>query len=62
MGVPILKILGLQLGSFRTKWHLGASPMTKHKEYYKGEGGGFPQDRVMVSLVEFVFTHGLSVH
>jgi len=35
----------------RTKWHLGASPVAKHKVYYKGEGGDFPQVRVMVSLV-----------
>jgi hypothetical protein len=25
--------------------------MAKHKEYYKGEGGGFPQIRAVVSLV-----------
>jgi len=25
--------------------------MTKHKEYYKGEGDGFPQVRAMVGLV-----------
>jgi hypothetical protein len=25
--------------------------MAKHKVYYKGEGGGFPQVRVVVSLM-----------
>ncbi len=25
--------------------------MAKHKAYYKGEGGGFPQVQAMVSLV-----------
>jgi hypothetical protein len=44
------KIMGLQSceslnfeksWSHGTKWHLGASPMVKHREYYKGEGGGF---------------------
>jgi hypothetical protein len=25
--------------------------MERHKVYYKGEGGGFPQIRAMVSLV-----------
>jgi hypothetical protein len=25
--------------------------MERHKVYYKGEGGGFPQVRVMMSLV-----------
>jgi hypothetical protein len=49
--VPISKISGLQLGSPRTKWHLNVGPMAKHKEYYKGEGGGFLQVRAMVSLV-----------
>jgi len=27
------------------------NPMGNHIEYYKGEGGGFPQVRAMVSLV-----------
>jgi len=43
VGVPILKISGLQIKSFETKWHLGAGPVAMLKEYYKGEGGGFPQ-------------------
>jgi hypothetical protein len=30
---------------------LGASLMARHREYYKGEGGGFPQAWVVVSLV-----------
>jgi hypothetical protein len=34
-----------------TKWHLGVGPVAKHGEYYKGEGGGFPQVQAMVSLV-----------
>jgi hypothetical protein len=50
-GVSILKISGLPLGSLGTKWHLGASPVVRHKKCYKGEGGGFPQVRVVVSLV-----------
>jgi len=51
IGVPTLGISKFPLGSLGTKWHLGASPVAKHKEYYKGEGGGFPQVRVVVSLV-----------
>jgi hypothetical protein len=27
------------------------SPVAKHKEYYKGEGGGFPQARAVVSVM-----------
>ncbi len=41
VGVLISKILGLPTWESWTKWHLGASPMVKHREYYKGEGGGF---------------------
>jgi hypothetical protein len=33
-GIPNLGVLG-------QKWHLGAGPMAKHREYYKGEGDGF---------------------
>jgi hypothetical protein len=47
--VPTLGTSGL--GSLETKWHLGVGPVAKHKIYYKGEGGGFLQVRVVVSLV-----------
>jgi hypothetical protein len=51
VGVPTLGILGLPLGSPGTKWHLDIGLVAKHKVYYKGEGGGFPQVRAVVSLV-----------
>jgi len=56
MGVPTLGILGLPFGSSengspRTKSHLDVGLMERHKIYYKGEGGGFPQVQAMVSLV-----------
>jgi hypothetical protein len=51
MGVPILGISGLQLGNPGTKQHLGVGPVAKHKVYYKGEGDGFPQVQVVMSLV-----------
>jgi hypothetical protein len=35
----------------RDKMSFGCWPMAKHTIYYKGEGGGFPQVRVMVSFV-----------
>jgi hypothetical protein len=38
-------------GTPRTKCHLGAGPVARHIVYYKGEGGGFPQVRAMVSLM-----------
>jgi hypothetical protein len=41
--VPIVGISGLPLGSPGTKSHLDVAPMERHKVYYKGEGGGFPQ-------------------
>jgi hypothetical protein len=34
-----------------TKSHLDVAPVGRRKVYYKGEGGGFPQVRTMVSLV-----------
>jgi hypothetical protein len=34
-----------------TKWHLGIGSVATHMIYYKGEGGGFPQVRAMVSIV-----------
>jgi hypothetical protein len=51
IGVPIVGISGLSLGSPGTKWHLGAGLVDKHKVYYKGKGDGFPQVRTVVSLV-----------
>jgi hypothetical protein len=51
VGVPSVGISRLSLGSPRTKWHLGASPVTRHIVYYKGEGGGFPQVQAVVSLM-----------
>jgi hypothetical protein len=29
----------------------GANPVARHRMYYKGEGGGFPRIRVVVSFV-----------
>jgi hypothetical protein len=38
-------------GSPGTKCHLGVGPMARDKVYYMGEGGGFPQVRAVVSLM-----------
>ncbi len=51
VGVPTLAILGLPFESPGTKCHLDVGLMERHKVYYKGEGGGFPQVRAVVSLV-----------
>jgi hypothetical protein len=51
VGVPTLAISGLPFGSPGTKCHLDVGFVERHKVYYKGEGGGFPQVRAMVSLV-----------
>jgi hypothetical protein len=45
------KVAGFPFGSPRTKCYLDVRLMDRHIVYYKGEGGGFPQVRVMVSLV-----------
>jgi hypothetical protein len=49
--VPTLKLSGLALGSFETKWHVGASPMARHIVYHKGEGGGSPKVQAVLSLM-----------
>ncbi len=41
--VPILGISRLLTWESETKWHLGATPMAKRKEYYKREGDDFLQ-------------------
>jgi hypothetical protein len=48
---PNCAISGLPFGSPKTKCHLDASPVANHIVSYNGEGGGFPQVRVVVSLV-----------
>jgi hypothetical protein len=60
----IEKVIGLQscespkFGNFgtptwesRDKMPFGCGPMERHRVYYKGEGGGFPQVWAVVSLV-----------
>jgi hypothetical protein len=49
--VPVVGILGLPLGSLRTKSHLDVALVESCRVYYMGEGGGFPQVRAMVSLM-----------
>jgi hypothetical protein len=51
MRVRALGISKLPLGSPETKSHLDVAPMERRRVYYKGEGGGFPQVRAVVSLV-----------
>ncbi len=51
VGVPIVGISGLPLGSLETKSHLDVASVERCKIYYKGEGGGFPQVQAVVSLV-----------
>ncbi len=51
MKVLVVGILGLPFGNPKTKCHLDAGLMERHKIYYKGESGGFPQFQAVVSLV-----------
>jgi hypothetical protein len=44
-------VSGLPLGSPETKNHSGVGAVEKRREYYMGEGGGFPRVQAMVSLV-----------
>jgi len=49
--VPTLVISRLPLGSPGTKSHLDVGFVERHKVYYNGEVGGFPQVQAVVSLV-----------
>jgi hypothetical protein len=50
-GVSFGAISGFPLGSPRKNSHLDVASVESYKVYYKGEGGGFPQVRAVVSLV-----------
>jgi hypothetical protein len=45
-----MAISGLYLGSPETKSHSDVSVTRRHREYYMGEGGGFPRVWAVVSL------------
>jgi hypothetical protein len=49
--VPFGAISGLPLGSPGKNSHLDVASVESCRVYYKGEGGGFPQVRAVVSLV-----------
>ncbi len=49
--VLIVRISRLPLGSLGTKCHLDVGLVDRHKIYYKGKGGGFPQVQAVVNLV-----------
>jgi hypothetical protein len=48
---PAGTISGLHFGSPGNLCHSDVASATSHKEYYMGEGGGFPWVRAVVSLV-----------
>ncbi len=50
-GVWIGTVSGLLLGSPGKKCHSNVHAMGKHREYYIGEGGGFPSIRAVVNHV-----------
>jgi hypothetical protein len=50
-GTPTGTISGLQLGSPGNLCHLDVASTTSYREYYMGEGAGFPRVRAVVSLV-----------
>jgi hypothetical protein len=50
-GSPNCENFGTPTWSPRTKCHLDVGLVERRKVYYKGEDGGFPQVRAMVSLV-----------
>jgi len=54
-------VSGLQLGSPEKKSHSDVASAVRRREYYMGEGGGFPRIQAMVSLV-CQSARGLSQH
>jgi hypothetical protein len=48
---PNQEVSGLHFESPGKKCHSDASAGERHKEYYMGEGGGFPRIRAVVSQV-----------
>jgi len=61
LGIPTGTISGLQLGSPEKMCHSDATPAGSCREYYMGEGGGFPWVRAVVSLMS-QSARGLSQH
>jgi len=51
LGIQTGTISGLLFGSPGTKSHSDVGATERRREYYIGEGGGFPRVRVVVSLV-----------
>ncbi len=51
VGVQTGTILGLLFGSPGIKSHSNVGVAERRREYYMGEGGGFPQVRAVVSLM-----------
>jgi hypothetical protein len=54
-----------KIGTPETKWHLDVIPVVNHREYYKGEGGGFPSSLnhgESCESCESMYAHGESVH
>jgi hypothetical protein len=60
-GSPAGTISGLHYGSPKNLCHLDVASMASCREYYMGEGGGFPRVRAVVSLV-CPNARGLSQH
>jgi hypothetical protein len=50
-GIQTGTVSGLHFGSPEKKSHLDASVAESYREYYMGEGGGFPRFRAVVSQV-----------
>ncbi len=51
MGVQNMAILGPFFGSPGTKSHSDVGVVKRRREYYMGEGGGFPWIRAVVNFV-----------
>jgi hypothetical protein len=50
-GNPAGTLSGLHFGSPNKMCHSDVASVTSRREYYMGQGGGFPRVRAVVSLV-----------
>jgi hypothetical protein len=59
---PNFENFGIQLGSPKTKWHLGDGLVARHREQYKGGRWWLLPSLGRGESCEFVFARGLSMH
>jgi hypothetical protein len=60
--VPISGIVRLPTWESWEECHLGVTPMVNYRKYYKGEGDGFPQVRIVMHLMNMCTKSVIIMH